>query len=73
MAIADRPDLLEFFENLLEGLKPREISKRLNVDVKRVYALRKTFDRRTDEIQRELFGRQPSEDTVGRDAERVKI
>lgn len=73
MAIANRPDLLEFFEYLLEGLKPREISKRLNVDVKRVYALRKTFDRRTDEIQRELFGRQPSEDAVGRDAERVKI
>ena len=73
LAIADRPDLLEFFEYLLEGLKPREISKRLNVDVKRVYALRKTFDRRTDAIQRELFGRQLSGDAVGRDAERVKI
>jgi len=73
LAIADRPDLVEFFEYLLDGLKPREISERLNVDVKRVYALRKTFDRRTGEIQRELFGREPTEGAIGRDAERVKI
>lgn len=56
IAIGDRSDLVELFEHLLEGLKPREISARMNVDVKHVYALRKTFDRRTAEIQSELFG-----------------
>jgi hypothetical protein len=56
IAIGDRSDLIEFFEYLLEGLKPREISARMNTDVKHVYALRKTFDRRTAEIQSELFG-----------------
>lgn len=55
IAIGDRSDLVEFFEYLLEGLKPREISVRMNIDVKRVYGLRKTFDRRTAEIQSELF------------------
>lgn len=55
-AIADRQDLVELFDLLLEGLKPAEIAKRFKSDVKRVYALRKTFDRRTADIQRELFG-----------------
>jgi DNA-directed RNA polymerase specialized sigma24 family protein len=55
-AVADRPELVELFECLLEGLKPREIAGRMGTDVKRVYALRKTFDRRTAEIQREVFG-----------------
>jgi DNA-directed RNA polymerase specialized sigma24 family protein len=55
-AIADRLDLVEFFEHLLEGLKPGEIAARMNTDVKRIYAMRKTFDRRTANIQRELFG-----------------
>lgn len=55
-AIADSRELVEFFEHLAEGLKPSEIAARMNTDVKRVYVLRKTFDRRTAEIQRELFG-----------------
>lgn len=55
-AIADRQDLLELFDFLSEGLKPAEIAERMNIDVKRVYVLRKTFDRRTADIQRELFG-----------------
>lgn len=55
-AIADRQDLVELFDLLLEGLKPSEIAERMNTNVKRVYALRKTFDRRTADIQRELFG-----------------
>jgi DNA-directed RNA polymerase specialized sigma24 family protein len=54
--IADRHDLMQLFEHLLEGLKPSEIAARMNMDVKQIYALRKTFDRRTAEIQRELFG-----------------
>ena len=56
IVIRDRSDLVELFEHLLDGLKPREISQRMNIEVKRVYALRKTFDRRTAEIQSELFG-----------------
>ena len=55
-AIADRKDLLHLLEHLLQGLKPSEIAARMNMDVGRIYALRKTFDRRTVEIQRELFG-----------------
>ncbi len=55
-AISDRPDLVELYDLLSEGLKPAEIAGRMNTDVKRVYALRKTFDRRTADIQRELFG-----------------
>lgn len=55
-AIADRQDLEEYYELLTEGLKPAEIAVRMGTAVKRVYALRKTFDRRTAEIQRELFG-----------------
>lgn len=55
-AIADRRDLVELFDLLLEGLKPAEIAERIKADVKRVYVLRKTFDRRTADIQRELFG-----------------
>jgi len=56
VAIADRQDLVELFDLLLEGLKPAEIAESMNIDVKRIYALRKTFDRRTADIQRELFG-----------------
>ena len=55
-AISDRDDLLQLYEHLLQGLKPGEIATRMNADVGRIYALRKTFDRRTAEIQRELFG-----------------
>lgn len=55
-AISDREDLVEYFELLAEGLKPAEIAGRMGADVSRVYALRKTFDRRTADIQRELFG-----------------
>jgi hypothetical protein len=55
-AIADRQDLIELFDLLLEGLKPAEMAERMKSDVKRVYALRKTFDRRTADIQREIFG-----------------
>lgn len=60
-AIANRQDLVELFDHLLEGLKPAEIASRMNTDVKRVYALRKTFDRRTADIQRELFGMKPKD------------
>ncbi|MDQ5827085.1 MAG: hypothetical protein M3441_23210 [Chloroflexota bacterium] len=54
--IDDRHDLIQLFEHLLDGLKPNEIAERMGMDVNRIYALRKTFDRRTAEIQRELFG-----------------
>lgn len=55
-AISDREDLVEYFELLAEGLKPAEIAERLGADVSRVYALRRAFDRRTADIQSELFG-----------------
>jgi DNA-directed RNA polymerase specialized sigma24 family protein len=60
--IADRQDLIQLFEHLRDGLKPNEIAERMGLDVKRIYALRKTFDRRTAEIQRELFGIRRSEE-----------
>jgi DNA-directed RNA polymerase specialized sigma24 family protein len=55
-AIADREDLLQLYEHLLQGLKSSEIAEQMNTDVSRIYVLRKTFDRRTAEIQHELFG-----------------
>ncbi len=55
-AIADRKDLVELRRHQREGKKPAEIAVAMKKNIKDVYALIRLFNRRTEDINKELFG-----------------
>ena len=55
-AVADREDLVALLGHLREGKKPAEIAVSMDKNIKDVYVLIRLFNRRTEDINNELFG-----------------
>jgi hypothetical protein len=55
-AIADRGDLVELLGHLRDGKKPAEIAVAMKKNIKDIYVLIRLFHRRTEAINKELFG-----------------
>lgn len=55
-AVADREDLVELYGHLREGKKPAEIAVAMGKHINDVYVLIRLFNRRTQDINNELFG-----------------